>query len=174
MTICGKKNNSGQILGEAVVAMGLITLGVFSIFGFFTNSLKEVRTVTDQTIATHLAAEGLEITKNILDANTFVEDASWDAGFSDGDYEVSYNSDENKLSPYNDNDHICYNPADGSYTGGFSSSCIGNETSFRRKITVQKIGDNNNIIRVTAAVDWAGRAGRENKVVLVSNLLKWR
>ena len=45
--------------------MGIITVGVLGMTGFLARSISEGRSIADQTTAANLAAEGIEITKNI-------------------------------------------------------------------------------------------------------------
>lgn len=88
-----KKN--GYVLIEAMVAMGVLTASVLGIFALMSQSIKLTRTIDDQYVGTYLAAEGIEITKNLLDVNFPPLGAgAWNAGgfASDGCYEVDVNT----------------------------------------------------------------------------------
>lgn len=61
--------NEGYLLIEAMVAMGVLTTSVLGIFALMSQSIKFTRVIDDQYVGTYLAAEGIEITKNLLDAN---------------------------------------------------------------------------------------------------------
>jgi len=166
----------GQVLGEAIVAMGLITIGVLGMTGFLARSISEGRSIADQTIAANLAAEGIEITKNILDANALRrfagEPVAWNYGFtSEGFFEVDFRStalgnriNANDLRPLRREqigDVQFY-----SYTGTES-------TTFRRSIEIRR-GLSEHHIRVTARVYWVAREGRPNQVMISSDFYNWR
>ena len=80
----GKSNKrDGQLLTEAIVAMGIFAIAIVGIIGIIARAVHEGRTVGDQFIAANLAAEGLEVTKNIIDSNVINKDA-WNAGIAPG------------------------------------------------------------------------------------------
>ena len=165
------KQIKGQILGEAIVAMGLITIGVLGMTGFLARSISEGRSIADQTIASNLAAEGIEITKNILDGNALDGGGSWNEGFtSEGFFEVDFRDTELEpegpqglrfLRKEEIGDAQFY-----SYTGGVN-------TTFRRSIEIRR-GASDHHIRVTARVYWVAREGRLNQVTISSDFYNWR
>jgi len=86
------RSAKGQFIVEGMIAMGIIVSSVLGIFSLAISALRTSSVVTDQFIAANLAAEGLEVTKNILDSNVVRED-SWNENFSDNDcIEVFYES----------------------------------------------------------------------------------
>jgi len=176
------KQIKGQILGEAIVAMGIITIGVLGVIGFLASSIGEGRSVAEQTIASSLAAEGIEITKNILDGNALERfrlgdgTIAWNDGFSvPGFFEVDFRSEtlgsrvstienKNALTPLKKEqvgDAQFY-----SYTGSVN-------TTFRRSIEIRR-GINEHHIRVIARVYWIAREGRPSQVTISSDFYNWR
>jgi hypothetical protein len=67
----------GQTLVEALVALSILTMGFIGIVSLLTKSFQLNRTVSNDTEATYLAAEGIEVTKNLIDHDVY-------AGFSLG------------------------------------------------------------------------------------------
>ncbi|MDO8574081.1 MAG: hypothetical protein Q7R86_00440, partial [bacterium] len=59
---------SGQTIVEAIIALGVLTIGFSGIITLLNRSLSLNQLVTDQNIATYLATEGIEVTKNLVDA----------------------------------------------------------------------------------------------------------
>ena len=67
----------GQTLVEALMALGILTMGFLGIATLLTKSFQLNRTVTNDTQATYLAAEGIELAKNLIDHDVY-------AGFATG------------------------------------------------------------------------------------------
>jgi len=173
------KQIRGQILGEAIVAMGIITIGVLGVTGFLARSISEGRGIADQVTAANLAAEGIEITKNILDGNALRRFAgqtvAWNQGFTqEGFFEIDFRSsaltwvsateNKNVLRPLlkeQIGEALFY-----SYTGDIN-------TNFKRSIEIRR-GINDHHIRVAARVYWIAREGRLNQVIIASDFYNWR
>ena len=72
---------NGQSLLEAVVALGVLTTVLLGVSPLLSRSFLLNRVNTDETTGTYLAAEGIEITKNILDHDYYTgaadPGASW-------------------------------------------------------------------------------------------------
>jgi len=64
-------NNSSraQLLIEALVALGILTSSFLGILGLISQSISLNRAIADQYTASYLAAEGIEIVKNVVDQN---------------------------------------------------------------------------------------------------------
>jgi len=176
------KQIKGQILGEAMVAMGIITIGVLGVTGFLARSIGEGRSVADQTIAANLAAEGIEITKNILDGNSLERfrlgdgTIAWNEGFNmPGFFEVDFRSESLGPRVSTVEDRNILRPLKKEQVGDaqFYSYTGAENTTFRRSIEI-KGGINEHHIRVTARVYWVAREGRPNQVMLSSDFYNWR
>jgi len=176
------KHIKGQVLGEAIVAMGIITIGVLGMTGFLARSISEGRSIADQTTAANLAAEGIEITKNILDANALRrfagEPVAWNEGFtSEGFFEVDFRSPAlgSRISATEDRNVLT--PLRREQIGGaqFYSYTGTESTTFRRSIEIRRgVNDSAHHIRATARVYWVAREGRPNKVMISSDFYNWR
>ena len=69
------QSRRGQTLVEALVALSILTVGFVGIVTLLTKSFQLNRTVANDTQSTYLAAEGIELTKNMIDHDVY-------AGFS--------------------------------------------------------------------------------------------
>ena len=68
MNIPPPHSRRGQTLVEALVALSILTTGFFGIVSLLTKSFQLNRTTMNDTQATYLAAEGIEIAKNLIDS----------------------------------------------------------------------------------------------------------
>ena len=147
---------SGFLLVEAMVAMSVLLVGVLGIFSLMSQSIKLTRTLNDQYVATYLAAEGIEIVKNLLDSNILTDPGAWNAnGFSiDACYELDYTTPNlASASPA-----AC---SRGSvplrFDGSFYGYGDGSNSWFTRVVHVSPIMDGAQIgVRVRSTVQWAG------------------
>ena len=67
--ILNLKLTKGYVLVESVVAMTIVVVGLLGIFSLLSQSLSLNRVVGDRYVGTYLAAEGIEVVKNIIDNN---------------------------------------------------------------------------------------------------------
>ncbi|HEX4104216.1 MAG TPA: hypothetical protein VHZ04_01925 [Candidatus Paceibacterota bacterium] len=67
----GRKKASGQSIIEAMIAMGILTIGFLGIAALLVRSFQISRTTSDDVTATYLASEGIEVMKNILDHDVY-------------------------------------------------------------------------------------------------------
>src|SRR3989344_8435958 len=91
------KNQSGQSLLELVVAIAVITVGLFSVWNLFISNFNGEQEAGARILAVNLAREGIEIVKNIRDSNWLAIENNdpcssnpcyWDSGLdidADGD-----------------------------------------------------------------------------------------
>ncbi len=75
-------DNHGQGLLETTIAIGMIVVGVLSIFAVGTGQLRAIRVSEDRLIAGDLAREGIEIVRSIRDSN-WLQASSWTSGLGD-------------------------------------------------------------------------------------------
>src|SRR3989339_1915766 len=152
------RRTMGFLLVEAVVSMSVLTVGVLGIFALMSQSIKLTRTINDQYVATYLAAEGVEVVKNILDSNALTDPGAWNAGGFDAAacYELDYATDDlgSALSASCSGSGATSLLFDGSvygYAGGTASG-------FSRTVQINPIMDGAQIgVRVRSTVRWAGR-----------------
>lgn len=159
------RENKGQMLLESVIAMGIIVVGVVGIVGLASRSIGQSRVVADQFVGVNLASEGLEVTKNIFDAN-IVNGRPWNEGFGDGDYEVTYAS-VSLSSLLGTPRNLSFDPQTGifDYSGPLG-------TTFTRVITILRVNDYQ--IRARTEVNWKSRDGGNKMATLETDFLNWR
>lgn len=164
-----KPKTNGQVMLEAVVALSLLALGTLGIFTLLSASLKMNRVSADQYIATNLAAEGVELVKNILDANLMRGDA-WNAGFSNGVKEVSLTDPpiyDSVSFADSTNQSLKFDEVNRVYSYAASQ-----DTKFRRTVEILNITSDE--IRVVSRVNWRDLGNIPYEIVLENRIFNWR
>ncbi|MFA6919173.1 MAG: hypothetical protein WC244_03645 [Patescibacteria group bacterium] len=92
------KLQKGQGLMELIVAIGVITVGLFSVWSLFFANFAGEQEAETRMVASNLAREGLEVVKNIRDSNWLAVENNattisgslwtWDNGFATPGYYV--------------------------------------------------------------------------------------
>ncbi len=184
-------NREGQLLVESVIAIGIFTIAIVGIVGVIARAVHEGRTVGNQFIAADLAAEGIEVTKNILDSNALNTGGStggaWNAGVGPGIYEVDYTSTStgpdigpgltnlnSASSTYNQLTTLYLNDL-----GAYQYTKTSTSTIYRRYVQVEYINtpnSGNNQIRAISTVIWptSARVGGYGIVSVATDFLNWR
>ncbi len=153
---------SGQFLVELLVALGILTTGFMAMLGLLSRSIGLSRVVSDDYVATYLASEGIEVAKNILDANARRPGVGWNDGFADGVYEVSYDSAELTSRV----------PAQAlTFDGVHYRYGEGSPTPFHRKVVIKLVGGDE--VQMNSIVDWSSR-GRTAQVNLEAHFFNWQ
>lgn len=156
-------NNNGQIIIEALIAIFIITISILVFLGLLARATALNRVINDRYTAVYLAAEGIEIVKNIIDAN-YIQHRSWNSGVSmNRDYEIDYTS---KSFLPNQNRYLRLDLSSGIYS--YSS---GNASPFRRTIYIRNISQHE--IQVNSVVRWS-LGGVSNEVDLEDHFFDWR
>ncbi len=140
------KKNGGFTLFETIVAVGLIIVGLVSALVLITTSLFYTSNIQDRLIAANLAAEGIEVVRNIRD-NNWLQNISWNNGLADGDYQGAYNS--TALSAYSGQPFL-FDSSTNLY--GYAS---GTATSYVGKISIANLSGYE--IRIISTVTWQRR-----------------
>jgi hypothetical protein len=165
--------SSGQALVEVMVAVAILTVGFLGIVTLLSRALALNRVVADNYVATYLAAEGIEITKNIIDSNT-IQGLPWNTGngvsgctgsTKVGGCEVDLESVS--MRGYT-GQPLDFDPNTNLYD--YSGSAT--PTSFRRRITIDLVGQNE--LKVESTVTWITRGGGTSEVVLEDHFHNWR
>lgn len=152
----------GFTLIETIVAVGVVMIGLVSALGMITTALFYISNIQDRLVATNLAAEGIEIAKNIRD-NNWLQSLPWNNGLSNGDYQASYNS--TALASYS-GAPILFDSGSGLYN--YSS---GANTPYVRKISVTNLSSYE--IRVVSIVTWQIRSVAFSSSV-ETHLFNWK
>ncbi|RJP45622.1 hypothetical protein C4587_00525 [Candidatus Parcubacteria bacterium] len=154
----------GQFLVEALIALGVLVVGLLGILTLLARSFFLGRVIADNYTATYLAAEGVEVVKNLIDAN-YIQGRPFASGFSDGDFEVEYGS--TALAP-NQDQNLLFDAGTNLY--GYAGS---QATKFRRVIRVALIGVVADEVQVNSIVSWT-TGGGSYLVDVEGRFLNWR
>ncbi len=157
------KPNRGQLLIESMVGISIAVVGLLGIVGIVSRATSLNRVISDQLIANYLAVEGIEVVKNIIDAN-IIQAKPWNQDFSNGSFELDYRS--LNLEPYQ-NRQLLFNSTNNIY-----SYQDGDSTPFYRTINIQLIGSEE--IKVNSVVKWKTRGGGNFEINLEDHFLNWR
>jgi len=153
---------NGFTLFETIVAVGLILVGLVAALALITTSLFYVSNIQDRLVASNLAAEGIEVVRNIRDDN-WLRDISWNNGLADGDYQAAYNS--TALSAYSGQQFL-FDSSTNLY--GYDS---GAATSYARKISIANLSAYE--VRVVSTVTWQ-RRGITYSISTEDRLFDWK
>lgn len=154
----------GVALIESIIAISVATVGLLALFMLLTRSLALQRVVAERYIAANLAAEGIELARNLV-SNNFLRGVAWNTGLpaSRGEYEMDYN--DVGLAPRGDRPLR--------FDGTFYGYDAGSETPFFRTITIDPIGSPIEEIGVRSVVRWSSR-GAQSSVDVEDHLFNWR
>jgi Tfp pilus assembly protein PilV len=154
------RSEKGSLMIEAVVGLTLITVGMLGVFSLISSSLKTSQEVGSRFIAANLAAEGVEVVKNIIDTNV-AKRRAFNYGISSGDYMVDYDS-------------TSLNSSSGGYlyidNNGTYSHSGGSETVFKRVVSIT---NGSGYIDVSSKVFWSDSGG-ERKISVEDRFYEWR
>ncbi|KKU14569.1 hypothetical protein A3A20_00445 [Candidatus Wolfebacteria bacterium RIFCSPLOWO2_01_FULL_45_19] len=158
------QRNKGSILIEALVALSIIVVAFSAALSLLTSSFGLNRVISDQYTGTHLAAEGIEVVKNIIDGN-ILRCLPWNSGFANGVFIADYN--DTALSASMGSEVLRFNPLIGvySYDGGIN-------TKFSRQIQINLSGSNR--IQVRSTTNWTTRGGFTSSVRVEDYFYNWR
>ena len=160
-----KKNfNQGIILVEAMIAISVLITGILGIFTLMSRSLSLNRVILDQETAVNLAAEGIELVKNKLDANILRGGLAWNSEISPGDWEIDFDKEE--LLPY-EGRKFGYDASTGQYAYG-----VGVPTKFARIIKIEMLGTDE--MKVNSLVTWITRGSGNFSINLEDRFFNWR
>lgn len=161
----------GSSLVEAMIALGLVMMGLLGIVALLTRSLALNRAVVNETIAAGLAAEGIEVMRNIIDANIAERGrALWTENLSEGEFSIDAESvveNTTALRPF-DGVPLWFRPSDGTYgvdeRGGEASR-------FTRKLAITMFADDE--VQVNSIVEWDEK-GETKSLNVEDHFFNWR
>ena len=161
------KINNGQMIIEAMIGMGIVVVGLLGVLSLVSRSTSLNRVVSNQIIGNYLAAEGIEISKNIIDTN-IINGNPWNIGFeTPGNFEVDFKS-RNLLT--DENRYILFDSGPSLY--GYSENLEnGLPTNFKRTIIIMPVGTDE--IKVNSIVKWTGRGGGNFEINLEDHFFNW-
>ncbi len=65
------ERRQGQSLIEAIAALGILTIGMLGVLALLSRSFSLERETADESKATYLASEGIEVAKNLIDHGVY-------------------------------------------------------------------------------------------------------
>lgn len=143
--------NRGFTLIEVVVSVLIISLvSVSAMYALSLNLSSAVR-IKNNLIAAYLAQEGLEVVRNLRDKDRH-SGAAFGTSLANGDYRVEWSSQS--LLSFQD----VFLKKDAS---GFYNYVSGQDTIFKRKITIEDSAQNPPMVEKTAKVEisWTEKSG---------------
>ncbi|MEK7608823.1 MAG: hypothetical protein AAB495_04560 [Patescibacteria group bacterium] len=161
--------HSGQALVEVMIAVSILVVGFLGIMTLLSRALSLNRVVADNYIATYLAAEGIEVTKNILDGNAVQEGRAWNSGFQNGGFEIEYTSARDiNTFPGCSGRKLYFDDIAKRYS--YTETAY--QTSFERCVSIELIDDNE--VKVNSEVRWVTRGGGVFTTNLEDRFFDWR
>lgn len=163
----------GQMLIELMVALGVLTIGFLGMVSLLSKAVALNRTISENYQATYLATEGVEIMKNLLDAN-LLQGKSWNSGFGTNkiyeiEFDSSWASGKEPKEILNNNSDLRKIKMD---SDGFFNYTDGATTPFTRRIEVELIGSYE--VRVNSIVSWISRGGGNFETNIEDHFYNWR
>lgn len=171
----------GQTLVEALVALSILTVGLMGVATLLTKSFQLNRITTNDTQATYLAAEGIEIAKNLIDHDVYAALAGHGTGFGtcfslSGDYyPIDFTTSNCSVlvpSAGPPNTKLYFDPV----TKFFTTTAGGaTPTNFVRNVKITNITNANGTIveiDVQSTVKWASGLS-SNSVTLEDHFYNW-
>lgn len=155
---------AGQALIEVLVAVSILTIGMLGVVTLLNRALSLNRVISDNYTATYLAAEGVELAKNLIDARA--ARGGWGNALPApaGAYELDY---EDTDFVVDQGRTLSFDPTSRLY--GYRGS---SPTSFRRVVETEYVDSDE--IRVTSVVAWETRGGGAFSVDLEDHFYNWR
>lgn len=159
-------NQEGMTLVEVLVSLFLFGIALGSLMFLLTTILTSADELRNNTVASGLAEEGLEVVMAIRDQD-WIASRTFGTNLPDGNWEVQWNSDS--LTP-NSSRFVKKNSA----TGMFSYD-TGIDTGFKRTITISTANENNeNEKIVQVLISWQSNNGNPGSLKAESHLFNWR
>ena len=163
----------GFTLIEVIVAIFIMVMGAVGVFGLITRTVVFSSSVNSQLVASYLAQEGLEIMRNMRDTNFLKIHKGAGGIWTDGiiacaspygcTVELQADYTQTFMDAYNDADFLRIN-------GSFYGYAPGNDTTFKRKITI--IQSSADVLKVAVDVSWQDK-GNARTVRGATELYNW-
>lgn len=160
-----------------MIALSMLTVGFLGITSLLLQSFSLNRALTSQATATYLAAEGIEIAKNLIDHDVYAHLAGQGLGWGScfgtgGDFQLDYATIDCSSSvppPSYDGSYLNFDP--GTHQYGYAAANGATATPFTRDIRVTV--PNANEIIVNAIVQWSTGSLVGQSVNLEDHFYNW-
>ncbi len=165
--MASNRNRSGQTLIETIVALTMLTTAFLGIAALLTQSFFITRTTTNQDIAVYLAAEGIEVTKNIIDHDVYDPSLGWGAlcNFNCNGVQALVSYDSTSLINAR-NRPLVFNSVNNTY--GYTN---GTSTIFSRQIILSSPSPSE--IDVESVVTWNAGTPFSSQLILEDHFYDW-
>lgn len=144
-------SQDGITLIEVLVSIIILGIALGAISFLFTTNLLSADSLRNDTIASGLVQEGMEVVRNIRDRE-WLATTGFGTTIPNGTYEVQW--DSTSLMPSSSR-FLREDPSTGVFSYG-----AGNDTIFKRTITISSVSANEKVI--TTAVTWNTRTGQKS------------
>ena len=159
-------NNKGYFLIELMIAISILTVGFLGFITLVSRAISTNRVISDYLTANYLAAEGIELIKNVIDTN-YSRGNLWYQGLDIvGNYEMDYN-DATPNAVTGTGNFLRHDS-----TSGFYNYNIGNSTPFKRIISIDYPSADQMKVKLT--VTWISRGGGTMTIYLEDYFFNWR
>lgn len=168
--------HKGFTLIEVLTAMFIMMIGVIGVMGLITRTVVFNSSVNSQLVASYLAQEGLEIVRNMRDANFLKkhkgEDVVWNAGLTGCPVgcEIDYNDITYSANPATSTEYGPFQNRLLKLNSGFYAYDAGTDTVFKRKITINSATAD--VLKVWVDVSWQDK-GNTRTVRGATELYNW-
>lgn len=151
---------TGFTLLEVLISLTIITVGVFGVFALVQQTISLLPISEQRLTASYLAQEGMEIVRNLRDAN-IVKGQAWNLGLTN----CGAGCEADYLSPLSAwaNRYLLDNNTFYSYSSG-------SPTLYKRKITINS--SVNNVLKITIEVSWQERT-RPHSIKAREDIYNW-
>lgn len=162
-----KYNNleKGFTLIEVFIAISILSIGVVGAFGVLPKMIKNQAMNADAFLASQIANEGMELVRNLRDANWLLEQ-DWKTGLTIcsgiDSCEIGYNDSALQV-----NDRLLQVNSSGFYNYG-----SGPNSKFKRKITINTADPT--LLNVKVKVLWKLWNGSDSSFLIEENFYDWR
>lgn len=173
-------SREGNILIESIVSVSLILIGLLGVFGLVVHSVRLNKDAGLRTTASYLAAEGIEVMKNIVDTDVVSTESPWNATIGEDSfesYEVAYDSDNSLefapvvLGGASSTTPLVFDNNAGTY--GYPAGGDESVTPFTRTVYVTVPEENPDEMQIASEVSWQERGGMRT-VRLETVFTNWR
>jgi hypothetical protein len=181
-------DRKGISIIEAMVALGLLTGGLVTATQLVSSTISANRLISDQYIASYLGTEGIEIVKNLIDANK-TQGNPWLTSIPLGDVALDYETRlvctlpsctaplctirPKILCPYVGGRNLDYNQGSGIYfwkaNGGAPNP---NLYRFNRRVTINQISATE--VEVISNITWVTRGNAQFSLDIYDHFFDWR